>query len=88
MPRRKANPLPLKENSSFETPDTVAPTREERLFDLLKWVAGRIRTLNANGRVSDRVCVLCGGKRLLRNPGRCRHSELWALVDGDSTQKT
>ena len=68
--------------------DTVAPTREEKLLDLLKWVAGRIRTLNANGKVSDRVCVLCGGKRLLRHPGRCRHSELWALVDGDSTQKS
>lgn len=55
---------------------TPQPPAYEELLELLRWAGDHIVIRNANGKRSDRFCLICRFTRL-REP--CRHGAMWAL---------
>jgi hypothetical protein len=64
------------QNSPLEP---YAPAPDPKPLELLKWVGERIKLVNANGKVSDKFCILC--KRSQHPTKFCRHNEIWAVSD-------
>lgn len=85
----EADPEPEYETSPVEAQypnyELNKHSRED-LIDLIKWVGPLIRMRDANGKVTDRFCLLCGRGGYIKEGGRakrvpCRHAEIWAFLE-------
>jgi hypothetical protein len=54
------------------------PFAMDELKSMLKWVGERIVIRNANGKRSDKLCLMCKEARRLRLP--CQHARIWELT--------
>ncbi len=65
-----------KKSDLIETQPTAIPMSPE--MALLRWVADKIVVRNANGKYSEKFCLLCPQARLKREP--CRHAQIWEMT--------
>jgi hypothetical protein len=58
-------------------PGAFVPAPDPKPLELLKWVGEHIKLVNANGKVSDKFCLIC---RRSQHPTKfCRHNDIWAV---------